>query len=432
MKITHLVIAAVATAGGWIAAVNFQGHPGIGVAKAAEALRAAGPSQCPMHPWVKSEKPGQCTVCGMNMVAARDGGMSLGHAASGFVFLQPGSVNAIGVQTAAVRRQPLVRTLRVAGMIGEDESRHGIVTAPVEGRIDGLAMSCEGEKMTHRQPLLTMFSRTLLAAANDYKVALTQEPSAVEKAKNRLLQLGLVYEQIASIPTRQEDHIHFGILAPLSGTIVKTYVAEGQYVKEGEKLFEIADFRKMWFMFTAYEADLPFIQVGQIVEIASPSSPGPATKARVAFISPNLDDMTRSARVRVVLENPDGRFKNKTFAQGVVTIDAPEVLAVPRSAVLAPGNTPRVYVEKGQGVYQQRPVSLGRVGDACWEVLDGVKEGERVVLAGNMLIDAQAQLDAMTMGQDSRPRPMTNEFWCGVAANAKRVQLSAQPRQPMK
>lgn len=429
MKITHLVIAAVAAAGGWIAAVNFQGHPGIGVAQAAEAVRAAGPSQCPMHPWVKSEKPGQCTVCGMNLVAARDGGMSLGHAASGFVLLQPDSVNAIGVQTAEVRRQPLVRTLRVAGMIGEDESRHGIVTAPVEGRINGLAMSCEGERMTHRQPLLTIFSRTLLAAANDYKVALTQEPSAIEKAKNRLLQLGLVYEQIASIPTRQEDHIHFGILAPLSGTIVKTYVVEGQYVKEGERLFEIADFRKMWFMFTAYEADLPFIQVGQIVEITSPSSPGPATKARVAFISPNLDDLTRSARVRVVLENPDGRFKNKTFAQGVVTIDAPEVLAVPRSAVLAPGDTPRVYVEKGQGVYQQRQVSLGRVGDACWEVLDGVKEGERVVLAGNMLIDAQAQLDAMTIGEESSRRPMTNEFWCGVAANAKRLELSARPKK---
>lgn len=100
--------------------------------------------------------------------------------------------------------------------------------------------------------------------------------------------------------------------------------------------------------------------------------------------------------------------------------------------MLAPGDTPRVYVEQGPGVYQQRAVSLGRVGDACWEVLDGVQEGERVVLAGNMLIDAQAQLDAMTMSVESRPRPMTNEFWCGVAANAKRLQLSAKPRQPMK
>ena len=432
MKFPHLVIAVVAAAGGWMAAVSFQGHPGAGVAHAADGMPAARPSQCPMHPWVMSEQPGQCTVCGMNLVAAHDGRTGFGHAARGIVLLQPGSVNAIGVQTAEVRKQPLARTLRVAGMIGEDESRHGIITAPVEGRIDGLAMSCEGEKMTHRQPLLTMFSRALLAAADDYKVALTQEPADVEKAKNRLLQMGLVHEQIASIPTRQADHIHFGILAPLSGTIVKTYVAEGQYVREGEKLFEIADFRKVWFMFTAYEADLPFIQVGQVVEITAPSSPGPATKARVAFISPNLDDMTRSARVRVVLENPDGRFKNKTFAQGVVMIDAPEVLAIPRSAVLAPGDTPRVYVEKASGVYQQRPVSLGRAGDACWEVLEGVQEGERVVLAGNMLIDAQAQLDAMTMGQDSRPRRMTNEFWCGVAANAKRVQLSAQPRQPMK
>ena len=393
MKFTHLVIAVVAAAGGWIAAVGFQGGSVVALARAAETDRAGRPGQCPMHPWIKSAKPAQCTVCGMNLMPGREDAARSTNTPGDLVLLHPPSLNAIGVQTAEVRKRPLVRTLRVAGMIGEDESRHGVICAPVEGRLDGLAMSCEGEKVTHRQPLATMFSRTLLTAANDYKRALTQDGTAAEKAKKCLLQHGLVWEQIASIPARQDDDIYFGILAPLSGTIVKGYVSEGQYVKEGEKLFEIADFRKMWFMFVAYEADLPFIHVGQVVEVNAPSVPGQPVKARIAFISPNLDELTRSARVRVVLENPDGRFKNKTFAQGLVEADAPEVLAVARTAVLRPGDSARAYVETAPGHYQQRIVKLGRVGDTHVEVLDGLHEGEHVVTSGNLLIDAQAQLN---------------------------------------
>lgn len=346
-----------------------------------------------MHPWIKSNKPDRCTVCGMNLVPSRDVVARSTNTADNVVMLPADSSTAIGLRTTEVCQRPLVRTLRVAGMIGEDETRHGVISAPVEGRLDGLAMSCEGEKITRRQPLATIFSRTLLAAAKDYKLALKQEPAAIDEVKKRLLQYGLVTEQINAIPQRQDDDIYFGILAPLTGTITKSYVSEGQYVKEGEKLFEIADFRKMWFMFVAYEADLPFIHVGQIVNVSTPSAPDSVTKARVAFISPNLDEMTRSARVRVVLENPDGRFKNKTFAQGVIELDAPEVLTVTRRAVLQPGDSARVYVETAPGHYQQRVVKLGRVGDDHCEVLEGLKVGERVVTTGNLLVDAQAQLN---------------------------------------
>ena len=206
-------------------------------------------------------------------------------------------------------------------------------------------------------------------------------------------------------PTRQPDDIYFGILAPLTGTIVKSYISEGQYVKEGDKLFEIADFTKMWFMFPASEQDLPLLQVGQIATLTAPSLPGQTLKARVAFISPNLDEMTRSAMVRVVLENPERRIRNKTYAAGIVELDAPEVLAVPRSAVLWPGTQPRVYVEQAPGAYQQRTVKIGRTGDVCWEVLDGLKEGERVVLSGNMLIDGQAQFDNAAQDSATESKP---------------------------
>ncbi|MEI7928729.1 MAG: efflux RND transporter periplasmic adaptor subunit, partial [Verrucomicrobiales bacterium] len=236
-----------------------------------------------------------------------------------------------------------------------------------------------------------------------YKIALEQGGLTVDQTKRRLEQYGLVWEQIKAIPQRQPDDIYFGILSPLTGTVVKSYVSEGQFVKEGERLFEIADFTKMWFMFTAYEQDLPLLQKGQLISITTPSLPGETLKAKVAFISPNLDETTRSSRIRVVIENPERRIKNKTYAEGVVEVDAPEVIAVPRSAVLWPGGTPRVYVEKGAGAYQRREVKLGRPGGICWEVLDGLKEGERVVLTGNMLIDGQAQLDAMVTVAPTMP-----------------------------
>jgi len=350
--------------------------------------------QSPMHPWVKSDKPGQCTVCGMNLVPIYQGGPSFDHTAEDIVMMPQGSPNVLGVQTAEVKKQPLTRTLRVSGMIGEDESRHGIVSAAVEGRLDGLGMSCEGDKMTRRQPIGTIFSRPLLAAAEDYKKALALGGPELEKAKQRLAQFGLVWEQIEAIPKRQPDDIYFGVLAPLTGTIVKSYVSEGQYVKEGDRLFEIADFTKMWFMFNAYEQDLPLLQVGQIVTVNTPSLPGLPVKARVAFINPNLDESTRSAKVRVVLENPDRRFKNKTYAEGIVEIEAPEVVAIPRCCVLWPGQKPRVYVEKAPGSYERRNLTLGRSSDTLWEVKDGLKEGERIVLMGNMLLDGQAQLEA--------------------------------------
>jgi len=398
--IPFAVTAVTAAACGWFAARTFPHTQTRG-----ETAEKTARSQCPMHPWVKSDAPGDCTVCGMRLVSVFQGGENPDHTADGIVMLPPGSPNVIGVQTAEVKKQRLARTLRVAGMIGEDESRHGIISAPVEGRIDGLAMNHEGQPISQRQPVATIFSRTLLTAAEEYKLAMNEGGPALERARRKLEQYGLVWEQIKGIPQRQPDDLYFGVLAPLGGAIVKSYVNEGQYVKEGERLFEIADFTRMWCMFTVYEQDIPLVHERQIVTVRVPSLPGGEFNARVGFISPNLDDATRSAHVRVVLENPDRRLKNKAFAEGIIELDASETLAIPRSAVLWPGGTPRVYVERAPGAYERREVKLGRAGDALWEVLGGLKEGERVVLSGNMLMDGQAQLDSAMHDSAAEPKP---------------------------
>jgi Cu(I)/Ag(I) efflux system membrane fusion protein len=358
-------------------------------------------NQCPMHPWVKSDKPGDCTICGMDLVAIQDGGTMTTHAVDGIVMLPPGSPNVIGVQVREVKKQRLVRTLRVAGMMGEDESRHAVISAPVEGRIDGLSMNHEGQPVARRQPIATIFSRTLLDAADDYKKAISQGGAALLQARQKLERYGLVAEQIATIPDRQPDDVYFGLLSSHGGIIVKSYVSEGQYVKAGDKLFELADFTRMWCMFTVYEQDLSLVRERQIVTVRTASLPGQEFKGRVGFISPNFDEATRAARVRVVIENPERRLRNNAFVEGVIEVDAPEVLAVPRSAVLFAGGSSRVYVETASGSYQQRAVKLGRAGDVLWEVIDGLREGERVVASGSMLIDSQSQINGLAMSAES-------------------------------
>ncbi len=395
-----ILVAVLAGTGGWLAASLLPSPPARPPGTLAPAEAVAGSYQCPMHPWVKATKAGQCTICGMNLTPV-DGSETRDLAApmaGDPVILPLDRVRITGVRTVAVGVQPLRRTLRVTGMIGEDETRHGIVCAPVEGRIDGLAMNCEGQGLHMLEPFATVFSRTLLEAASDYRRSLKTGGTALEEATRVLLQDGLEPQQITAIPTRQPEDIHFGLLAHLSGTIVKSYVNEGQYVFKGQKLFELADLSRLWFEFTVYEQDLPWLHRYQTVFITMPSLPGEAYQAKIDFIEPSLAEGTRSARVRVVVENRDGRFRNNTLAQGMVETETPAVMTVPRSAILWPGNGPRVYVEATPGTYEPRTVTLGRSGDTDWEILEGLHAGERVVVAGNFLLDSQAQLNREARG----------------------------------
>lgn len=172
---------------------------------------------------------------------------------------------------------------------------------------------------------------------------------------------------------------------------------EGQYVQEGERLFEIADFSTMWFQFRAYEQDLPWIKPGLKVDITTPSHPGKTFTGNITFIDPNFDEATRSTKVRVGLENPlvEGRraLLHRLYADGLVQPEAPEVLTVPRTAVIETGPEAVAYVDQGGGAYARRVLKLGRRGDALVEVASGLSAGDKVVVNGNLLIDGQAEMN---------------------------------------
>ncbi|MDB6139012.1 MAG: hypothetical protein JWO94_2084 [Verrucomicrobiaceae bacterium] len=418
-----LPIAALSMMVGWIGALSMRSSMSSPLRADAEGTRKILFYQSPMHPWVKSDKPGQCTVCGMALVPVFEGakGVDLGASASSDIVMLPqGAPNVTGVSTSEVKRERLIRTLRVAGLIEGDDSKNRVLSATTQGRIDRLFVNYEGAEVTEGQPLASFFSRPLLGAASEYKLSLKQGGAVLEAARNRLMQFGLSEAQIEAIPQRRDDDIHFELSAPATGTVIKRHVYEGQSVMEGESLFEIADFSTMWFQFIAYEQDLPFVALGQKVEITVPALPGRTFSAVVKFINPNLDDMTRSARVRVEVENPERLLRRKLYAQAIVALEAPEVITVPRTAVLWPGKSPRAYIEKATGAYQYCALKLGRAGDDAWEVMEGLREGDRVVTSGNMLIDGQAQLNnnmALPTDAPSGPgKPVTPELKAYLSA----------------
>ncbi len=436
-----IVVAAVAGIGGWYTAK----HSG----KSANAPTSNGGRkilyyQSPMHPWITSDKPGRCTICGMALEPIYEGQRAFA-ANEGVIMLGSNTVQAIHVQTEIVTNRPLVRTLRVAGIIEDDDTKHRRLSTYAEGRIEKLFVNFVGAEVTAGQPLAVFYSPALLTVESEYLTLLQQKLSTdasdtlreerarlIEAAGQRLKRLGYSGAQLDALARKKSADARTEILAPMTGTVVSRNVYEGQYVKEGDVLFEIGDFSTMWFQFDGYERDLSWLRVGQPVEITTPALPGKTLTAPITFIDPNLNPMTRSAKVRVEVPNPfvgeEGRRQrllyHKMYADGAVKVTAPEVLAVPRSAVLSAGE-PLAYVEVGEGAYESRKVKLGRRGDDWVEVLDGVKAGERVVTAGNLLIDAQAQLNATTrvMGEQAPRGPAQT----AVATNRQGI---AEPVTP--
>lgn len=370
--------------------------------------------QSAMHPWIKSDKPGRCTICGMELTPVYEGDPGFDATGGGDVVpLTQTMIQVMNVQTAEAQMRPLKKTLTVAGMIDDDATRHRVLSAYIPGRVQKLYVNYMGAEVKEGQPLVEFYSPTLLQSEREYRT-LTGELRAATSL--RLLQMGLSAAQIEALPDKPGDKLTSQILAPIGGTVVAQNVYEGQYVQEGERLFEIADFSTMWFQFRAYEQDLPWIKPGLKVDIATPSHPGKNFTGSVTFIDPNFDEATRSTKVRVELENPlvEGRrsLLHRLYADGLVHLDAPEVLTVPRTAVIETGPEAVAYVDQGGGAYSRRVVKLGRHGDSLVEVSSGLSAGDKVVVNGNLLIDGQAEMNRAfaESPEHSPPGMMTNSM----------------------
>jgi len=375
--------------------------------------------QSPMHPWITSDHPGNCTICGMALVPVYEGDAGSSPAApSDLITLQDASLRVLGVATVPARRMELTRSLRFSGIFEDDDTTHRLVAAFYDGRIERVYIDHVGEYVKKGQPLAAIYSPELLYVVREFQTAVKNASANIlSTSARRLVQYGLSPEQVEALGRQKEPAYTIDLLAPADGTVLVRKAYQGQYIKTGEPLFEIGSLSHLWFHAEVYERDLPDVKLGQKATLTTPTVPGREFPGVVTFIDPNFDPATRSTKVRIEVNNPlvdqnepGMRYvlPHRAYAEASIAASLGEVLVVPRSAVLRDGSRSVVYVQKAPGQFEPRPVKVGRVGDEGIEILEGLTENEPVVAAGNLLIDAEAQLRGdVTKAEPHPPHAVT-------------------------
>ena len=356
---------------------------------------------CPMHPSVRSDRPGACPVCGMALVKKT----SLKEATTdelavlGSISLSPTQRVLANVSTAKAELRSLSKTFSAAGIADFAEPRRALVTARFRGRIEHLFVDFPGEEVRKGQALFELYSPDLVAAQQDFLLAqraqsdTTRQVSLVEASRERLhTHFGMTDDQIDRVAREGEPRSTMAFTAPQSGTVLSKEVVEGQYVDEGTVLYEVVDLSVMWIYFDVYEQELRFVRRGQEVGFTTESYPGERFAGKVTFIDPVMNQDTRTVRVRTEAANPSGKLKPKMFVQASFSIQIPSSIVIPRSAVLSTGSRAAVWVETKPNVFEPRTVTTGASTDDWIQILDGLKPGESVAATGGYLIDSESQL----------------------------------------
>lgn len=376
---------------------------------------------CSMHPQIRQPNPGDCPICGMDLIPATDAS----EEADGAVVLSERARALARLRTAEVVRQQDSRAeLHLLGRVEYDETTRRNVTAWIGGRIDRLHVNVTGEAVGRGQVIATLYSPEVYSAHQDLitaagqverlqgspEAALQAAQAALAAARERLQLLGLPDSEIAEMATERTPRRSVKIRSPFAGTVVERLATEGAYVQPGAPLYRIANLRSLWVQLDAYEVDLPRLEVGQSVTLTVEGLSGQPFDGTVSFIDPAVDPARRTAQVRVTLDNDAGQLRPGMFAEAVVEVDNPAdaPLVVPATAPLFTGKRSLVYVEVGDGRYAPRTVRLGpRLGES-YPVVSGLSEGERVVSRGAFALDADLQIrggPSMMASPDDTTRP---------------------------
>jgi Cu(I)/Ag(I) efflux system membrane fusion protein len=327
------------------------------------------------------------------------------------------------VQRAGVRAEPVMRRslsarVKGAGTVTVDESRIAVVNAKFDGFVERLNVRTTGAAVAKGTVLLSVWIEggtntgqdvdALLRKQADYIAALNRGGPDVATTARNLRNAGMAESVLEEIARTRRAVRTMPIVAPISGTIIEKPALDGMRFSSGETLFKLADLSQVWVIAEIPEQDIGLIRTGQSARLAFVGAPGDDLAGTVDYVYPSIDAMTRSGKVRIALANGNGALKIGQFAQLAIDVplaDAP-LLAIPQSAVIDDGERKVALIDRGEGLFAVRNLTLGRRGGDYFEVRDGLKEGERVVVAGTFLMDSesnlQAALQAFTAGESAQ------------------------------
>ncbi len=361
---------------------------------------------CSMHPQIRQDHPGKCPICGMELIPVDKKGVSASDGTNNdpnTVEMSDEAVALANIETQVVGTGTLNREVRLFGKIQPDERQEQVQSAYVAGRIERLMINAVGDRVSRGQTLAVIYSPELYSTEQELVAALTypvspQRKTLIEAAAEKLSLLNVTSAQIRQIIRTRKPSPYMALKANTNGTVVEKNIEQGDYVNQGAPLLKIADLSTVWAVFQAYEGDLPFVQKGAAIHFTSDAIPGRTFTGRVSFIDPILNGNTRTAGVRVVMNNPGGIFKPEMIITGNAVADLTKYrgdIIVPKSAVLWTGRRSVVYVkENGTKVptFTLRQVVLGPAAGDCYIIEDGLAEGEEIVTNGTFAVDASAQL----------------------------------------
>lgn len=323
------------------------------------------------------------------------------------VHLTAAQEQALGVVYTMVRRGTMTRTIRTVGVVAAAEPNITDITPKVDGFVEELLVDYTGQKVRRGQPLLRLYSPTLVAAQEELLTALRlasrvgpgageawrNAQSMLDAARRRLAYFDITPEQIEQVETTGRATKTLTLVAPFTGVVLEKHVVEGQRVTPGMQLYRLADLSTVWVEGEVFEQDLQFIRIGAQAHIEVAAYPGEHLMGAVSFVYPVVDVASRTNRVRVTVPNPGGRLKPGMFSTMFFdTRVGEDVIVVPFEAVIVTGERNLVFVRDEDGMLQPREVVLGARADREVQILSGLTEGETIVASANFLIDAESRL----------------------------------------
>ena len=346
---------------------------------------------CPMHPQVIQDGPGQCPICGMDLVP-----VNKGNANSNDLMLNDSQLKLANITTQTVTAQPIGQSVVVNARLVENEELTEVISSRAPGRIEKLFVKETGRTVKKSEPLYELYSEALLTLQREYLLAKEQYESLgttekrygsfLKAAERKLLLYGLSQEQISKFGKVKDLQPRVTFLSPVSGVVTEISVAEGQYVPEGGSLYRIEDISKLWVEAELYPSETVLVKTEDKINVKVSGFEDFPVEATVTFLSPEYRSNSQITVLRAAINNPDMKYKPGMQAQVFFSHSSRKALTVPVDAVIRDGKGAHLYVQKGKNTFKPQIVKTGLEDFDRVEIVEGINGGDTVVASGAYLL----------------------------------------------